>query len=82
MESECASKTMENGSNYPSSQTNNDARPVETNTPVALTYIPCKLMECIILKRITHVMEMNLFPEEQYDFRRGYSNTGQILYIV
>ncbi|GBO28456.1 RNA-directed DNA polymerase from mobile element jockey [Araneus ventricosus] len=62
---------------------NKEANSVGTYRPIALTCIPCKLMERIILRRITHhLMELNLIPEEQYGFRRGHSTIDQILYFA
>ncbi|GBM03393.1 putative RNA-directed DNA polymerase from transposon BS, partial [Araneus ventricosus] len=62
---------------------NKEANSVGSYRPIALTCIPCKLMERIILRRITHhLMELNLIPEEQYGFRRGHSTIDQILYFA
>ncbi|GBL76747.1 hypothetical protein AVEN_53423-1 [Araneus ventricosus] len=62
---------------------NKDASSVESYRPIALTCIPCKLKERIILRRITHhLMVLNLIPEEQYGFRRGHSTIDQILYFA
>ncbi|GBO14335.1 RNA-directed DNA polymerase from mobile element jockey [Araneus ventricosus] len=62
---------------------NKEANSLGSYRPIALTCIPCKLMERIILRRITHhLMELNLIPEEQYGFRRGHSTIDQILYFA
>ncbi|GIY85200.1 probable RNA-directed DNA polymerase from transposon BS [Caerostris extrusa] len=51
--------------------------------PIALTCMTCKLMERIILRRITFpLMNRNMLPQEQYGFRMGHSTIDQILYFV
>ncbi|UYV70593.1 hypothetical protein LAZ67_7003628 [Cordylochernes scorpioides] len=41
--------------------------------PISLTSIFCKLMEKIILRRLTyHLDTRNLLPKEQYGFRKGH----------
>ncbi|GBN21685.1 hypothetical protein AVEN_11167-1 [Araneus ventricosus] len=62
---------------------NKEANSVRSYRPITLTCIPRKLIERIILRRITHhLMELNLIPEEQYGFRRGHSPIDQILYFA
>ncbi|GFY20689.1 putative RNA-directed DNA polymerase from transposon BS [Trichonephila clavipes] len=49
---------------------------------VALTSIPCKIMERMMLRRLTYFLDSNnLLPREQYGFRRGHSTKDQILYF-
>ncbi|GIX93946.1 putative RNA-directed DNA polymerase from transposon BS [Caerostris extrusa] len=51
--------------------------------PIALTCLTCKLMERIILRRITfHLLNHNMLPQEQYGSRKGHSAIDQILYFV
>ncbi|UYV64195.1 hypothetical protein LAZ67_2007019 [Cordylochernes scorpioides] len=48
--------------------------------PISLTSICCKLMEKIILRRLTyHLDTKNLLPEEQYGFRKGHGTIDQLL---
>ncbi|UYV73432.1 hypothetical protein LAZ67_10003172 [Cordylochernes scorpioides] len=48
--------------------------------PISLTSIFCKLMEKIILRRLTyHLDTRNLLPEEQYGFRKGHGTIDQLL---
>ncbi|GIY03015.1 probable RNA-directed DNA polymerase from transposon BS [Caerostris extrusa] len=62
---------------------NKDASCMGSYRPIALTCMTCKLMERIILRRITsHLMNRNLLPQEQYGFRKGHSTIDQILYFV
>ncbi|GBM04395.1 putative RNA-directed DNA polymerase from transposon BS [Araneus ventricosus] len=54
----------------------------ENYRPISLTCIPCKIMERIILNRLNfHLTEKNLFPREQYGFRKGHGTIDQILYF-
>ncbi|UYV81267.1 hypothetical protein LAZ67_20000589 [Cordylochernes scorpioides] len=49
--------------------------------PISLTNICCKLMENIILRRLTyHPDTRNLLPEEQYGFRKGHGTIDQLLF--
>ncbi|GIX84066.1 probable RNA-directed DNA polymerase from transposon BS [Caerostris extrusa] len=62
---------------------NKDASCMGSYRPIALTCMTCKLMERIILRRITfHLMNRNMLPQEQYGFRKGHSTIDQILYFV
>ncbi|GFY14017.1 putative RNA-directed DNA polymerase from transposon BS [Trichonephila clavipes] len=57
-------------------------RSPESYRPVALTIIPCKIMERMMLRRLTYFLDSNnLLPREQYEFRRGHSTEDQILYF-
>ncbi|GIY20445.1 putative RNA-directed DNA polymerase from transposon BS [Caerostris extrusa] len=59
---------------------NKDASCMGSYRPIALTCMTCKLMERIILRRITfHLMNRNMLPQEQYGFRKGHSTIDQIL---
>lgn len=50
--------------------------------PIALTSIACKIMEKMVLRRLTfHLHSQDLLPEEQYGFREGHSTTDQLLYF-
>ncbi|GFW08190.1 probable RNA-directed DNA polymerase from transposon BS [Trichonephila clavipes] len=54
----------------------------ESYRPIALTNIACKIMEKMVLKRLTfHLHSHSLLPEEQYGFREGHSTTYQLLYF-
>ncbi|GFT85874.1 putative RNA-directed DNA polymerase from transposon BS [Trichonephila clavipes] len=54
----------------------------ESYRPVALTSIPCKIMERMMLRRLTYFLDRNnLLPREQYGFRRGHSTEDHILYF-
>ncbi|GFU48174.1 putative RNA-directed DNA polymerase from transposon BS [Trichonephila clavipes] len=54
----------------------------ESYRPVALTSILCKIMERMMLRRLTYFLDSNnLLPREQYGFRRGHSTEDQILYF-
>ncbi|GBN80734.1 hypothetical protein AVEN_88748-1 [Araneus ventricosus] len=76
-------KQWKNAVIIPVRKPNKEANSVGSYRPIALTCIPCKLMERIILRRITHhLMELNLIPEEQYGFCRGHSTIDQILYFA
>ncbi|GIX75866.1 putative RNA-directed DNA polymerase from transposon BS [Caerostris extrusa] len=62
---------------------NKDASCMGSYRPIALTCMTCKLMERIILRRITfHLMNRNMLPQEQYGFRKGHRAIDQILYFV
>ncbi|GIY90902.1 probable RNA-directed DNA polymerase from transposon BS [Caerostris darwini] len=62
---------------------NKDASCMGSYRPIALTCMTCKLMERIILRRITfHLMNRNMLSQEQYGFRKGHSTIDQILYFV
>ncbi|UYV64603.1 hypothetical protein LAZ67_3001280 [Cordylochernes scorpioides] len=51
--------------------------------PISLTSICCKLMEKIILRRLTyHLDTKNLLPEEQYGFRKGHGTIDQLLFFT
>ncbi|UYV77588.1 hypothetical protein LAZ67_15001636 [Cordylochernes scorpioides] len=51
--------------------------------PISLTSIFCKLMEKIILRRLTyHLDTKNLLPEEQYGFRKGHGTIDQLLFFT
>ncbi|UYV85154.1 hypothetical protein LAZ67_X004755, partial [Cordylochernes scorpioides] len=51
--------------------------------PISLTSICCKLMEKIILRRLTyHLDTRNLLPKEQYGFRKGHGTIDQLLYFT
>ncbi|GFW00860.1 probable RNA-directed DNA polymerase from transposon BS [Trichonephila clavipes] len=54
----------------------------ESFRPIALTNFSCKLMEKIILERLTYYLNYNdLLSIEQYGFKRGHSTADQILYF-
>ncbi|GFW23557.1 putative RNA-directed DNA polymerase from transposon BS [Trichonephila clavipes] len=54
----------------------------ESYPPVALTSIPYKIMERMMLRRLAYFLDSNnLLPWEQYRFRRGHSTEDQILYF-
>ncbi|GIY30683.1 probable RNA-directed DNA polymerase from transposon BS [Caerostris darwini] len=62
---------------------NKDASCMGSYRPITLTCMTCKLIERIILRRITfHLMNRNMLPQEQYGFRKGHSTIDQILYFV
>ncbi|UYV68603.1 hypothetical protein LAZ67_6000181 [Cordylochernes scorpioides] len=51
--------------------------------PISLTSICCKLMEKIILRRLTyHLDTRNLLPKEQYGFRKGHGTIDQLLFFT
>ncbi|GFX96357.1 RNA-directed DNA polymerase from mobile element jockey [Trichonephila clavipes] len=51
--------------------------------PISLTCITCKLMECMVLRRLTHHLHTNnLMPSEQFAFRKVRSTVDQILYFT
>ncbi|GFY33652.1 putative RNA-directed DNA polymerase from transposon BS [Trichonephila clavipes] len=51
--------------------------------PISLTCITCKLMECMVLRRLTHHLHTNnLIPSEQFAFRKDHSTVDQILYFT
>ncbi|GFW76309.1 probable RNA-directed DNA polymerase from transposon BS [Trichonephila clavipes] len=51
--------------------------------PISLTCITCKLMESMVLRRLTHHLNTNnLMPSEQFAFRKGHSTVDQILYFT
>ncbi|GFU63517.1 probable RNA-directed DNA polymerase from transposon BS [Trichonephila clavipes] len=51
--------------------------------PISLICITCKLMECMVLRRLTHHLHTNnLMPSEQFAFRKGHSTVDQILYFT
>ncbi|GIY48559.1 putative RNA-directed DNA polymerase from transposon BS [Caerostris extrusa] len=53
----------------PIRKTNKDAICMGSYLPIALTCMTCKLMERIILRRITfHLMNRSMLPQEQYGF--------------
>ncbi|GFW72937.1 putative RNA-directed DNA polymerase from transposon BS [Trichonephila clavipes] len=54
----------------------------ESYRPIALTSIAYKIMEKMVLRRLTfHLHSHNLLPEEQCGFREGQSTTDQLLYF-
>ncbi|GFS54609.1 putative RNA-directed DNA polymerase from transposon BS [Trichonephila clavipes] len=54
----------------------------ESFRPIALTSIACKIMEKMVLRRITfHLHCHNLLPEERYGFREGHCTTDRLLYF-
>ncbi|GFW02477.1 probable RNA-directed DNA polymerase from transposon BS [Trichonephila clavipes] len=54
----------------------------ESYRPIALTSIACKIMENMVLRRLTfHLHSHNLLLEEQYGFREGHCTTDQLLYF-
>ncbi|GFY46698.1 putative RNA-directed DNA polymerase from transposon BS [Trichonephila inaurata madagascariensis] len=51
--------------------------------PISLTCITCKLMECMVLRRLSHHLHTNnLMPPDQFAFRKGHSTVDQILYFT
>ncbi|GFT69848.1 probable RNA-directed DNA polymerase from transposon BS [Trichonephila clavipes] len=51
--------------------------------PISLTCITCKLMESMVLRRLTHHLHSNnLMPSEQFAFRKGHSTVDQTLYFT
>ncbi|GFV00716.1 probable RNA-directed DNA polymerase from transposon BS [Trichonephila clavipes] len=53
----------------------------ESFRPIAITSIACKIMEKMVLRRLTfHLHSHNLLPEEQYGFREGHCTTD-LLYF-
>ncbi|UYV64027.1 UBR4, partial [Cordylochernes scorpioides] len=51
--------------------------------PISLKSICCKLMEKIILRRLTyHLDTRNLLPKEQYGFRKGHGTIDQLLFFT
>ncbi|GFU13015.1 putative RNA-directed DNA polymerase from transposon BS [Trichonephila clavipes] len=51
--------------------------------PISLTCITWKLMECMVLRRLTHHLHTNnLMHSEQFAFRKGHSTVDQILYFT
>ncbi|GFX38199.1 putative RNA-directed DNA polymerase from transposon BS [Trichonephila clavipes] len=54
----------------------------ESYRPIALTSIAWRIMEKMVLRRLTsHLHSHNLLPEKQYGFREGHSTTDQLLYF-
>ena len=52
----------------------------ESYRPIALTCISCKIMEKMILKRLTYFLNIkNLLSQEQYGFREGHYTTDKVL---
>ncbi|GFV78261.1 putative RNA-directed DNA polymerase from transposon BS [Trichonephila clavipes] len=50
--------------------------------PISPTCITCKLMNCMVLRRLTHhLLTINLMLSEQVAFRKGHSTVDQILYF-
>ncbi|GFS88020.1 RNase H domain-containing protein [Trichonephila clavipes] len=46
--------------------------------PISLPYITCKLMECMVLRRLTHYLHTNnLMPSEQFALHGSRSDTGR-----
>ncbi|GBM85586.1 hypothetical protein AVEN_99436-1 [Araneus ventricosus] len=81
MEGRCTPKTVENCCSV---RKPNKANFVGSYRPYCSHIcMPCKLMELVILKKITITLwNLNLIPEEQYGFRRGHSTVSQILYFA
>ncbi|GFW56685.1 uncharacterized protein TNCV_4067651 [Trichonephila clavipes] len=51
--------------------------------PISFKCITCKLMESMVLRRLTHHLHTNnLMPSEQFAFRKGHSTVDQILYFT
>ncbi|GFV72591.1 putative RNA-directed DNA polymerase from transposon BS [Trichonephila clavipes] len=51
--------------------------------PISLTCITCKLIKCMVLRRLSHHLHTNnLMPSEQFAFRKGHSTVDQILYFT
>ncbi|GFY58780.1 putative RNA-directed DNA polymerase from transposon BS [Trichonephila inaurata madagascariensis] len=62
---------------------NKNAGLTTSSCPISLTCITCKLMECMVLRRLTHHLHTNnLMPPEQFAFRKGHSTVDQILYFT
>lgn len=60
-----------------------NANSPESHRPISLTSIPCKIMEKMVLTRLTyHLNSENLLPKEQFAFRKGHSTTDQVLYLT
>ncbi|GFT37090.1 putative RNA-directed DNA polymerase from transposon BS [Trichonephila clavipes] len=54
----------------------------ESFRPIALTNIPCKIREKIILTRLLfHLTSKNLLPKEEFAYQRRHSTTDQVLYL-
>ncbi|GFX77180.1 probable RNA-directed DNA polymerase from transposon BS [Trichonephila clavipes] len=54
----------------------------ESYRRITLTSIACKIMEKMVLRRLTfHLHSHNILPEEQYGFKEGHSTTDQLLYF-
>ncbi|GFU38256.1 probable RNA-directed DNA polymerase from transposon BS [Trichonephila clavipes] len=54
----------------------------ESYQSIALTSIACKIMEKMVVRKLTfHLHSGNLLPKEQHGFREGHSTTDQILYF-
>ncbi|GFY31169.1 putative RNA-directed DNA polymerase from transposon BS [Trichonephila clavipes] len=52
----------------------------ESYRSVALTSIPCKIMERMMLRRLINFLDSNnLLPREQYRFRRGHRRSDFVL---
>ncbi|GFQ75752.1 putative RNA-directed DNA polymerase from transposon BS [Trichonephila clavata] len=50
--------------------------------PIALASISCKLMQRIVLRRLSTLLDQNnLIPLEQFDFRKGHCTMDQVLYF-
>ncbi|GFU73701.1 putative RNA-directed DNA polymerase from transposon BS [Trichonephila clavipes] len=51
--------------------------------PISFTFITCKLMDCMVQRRLTHHLHTNnLMPTEQFAFRKGHSTVDQTLYFT
>ncbi|GFT50039.1 RNA-directed DNA polymerase from mobile element jockey [Trichonephila clavipes] len=51
--------------------------------PISLTCITCRLMECMVLPRLTsYLYTNNLMPPEKVAFRKAHSTVDQILYFT
>ncbi|GFS58982.1 putative RNA-directed DNA polymerase from transposon BS [Trichonephila clavipes] len=62
---------------------NKNAGLTKSYRPISLTCITCKLMECMVLQRLTHhLYTNNLIPSEQFAFRKGHSTVDQMLYFT
>ena len=48
--------------------------------PVALTSVPCKLLERVIVSHLQPYLETNnILSDHQYGFRRNYSTLDQLI---
>ncbi|GFW76939.1 RNA-directed DNA polymerase from mobile element jockey [Trichonephila clavipes] len=51
--------------------------------PISLTCITCRLMECMVLQRLTsYLYTNNLMPPEKVAFRKAHSTVDEILYFT
>ncbi|GBL99150.1 hypothetical protein AVEN_64140-1 [Araneus ventricosus] len=62
---------------------NKPAGSPDSHRPVALTNIICKVLDKLVLNLINfHLESNNLFPAEQYGFRKGHCTQDQILFFT